>query len=162
MNAPNATSWSGICFGCTELISFKFPNVGNKIKNIDRATQGCYSLELLGNLDLNILDTAQGWLYLSPYDGVNSYKKIITIEWENNLKGDNSEKFFDMLTYVGSSNYGFYRKVSVESVEDLVLNHLDNCTESPANLKIPKATLEAMSSKSISSAASKGWTLVSA
>ena len=132
------------------------------MKSIDRATQGCYSLESIGNLDLNILDTAQGWTHLSPYDGSNSYKNMITIEWENSLKGDNNVKFFDMLTYVGNSYYGFYRKVSVESMENLVLNHLENCSSSPVSLKIPKATLEAMSSQAISSATSKGWTLVSA
>lgn len=160
MNAPNATSWSGICYGCSKLISLKFPNVGNRMKRIDRATQGCYSLKSIGNLDLNILDTAEGWVYLSPYDGVNSYKNIITIEWVNNLKGDNRVKFFDMLTYVGNTSYGFYRKVSVESIEDLVLNHLEDCVSNPVNLKIPKATLEAMSERAIASATSKGWTLV--
>ena len=162
MNVPNAISWGGICYGCTNLTSLKFPNVGNKMKIINRATQGCYSLKLIGNLDLNILDKAEGWTYLSPYDHPNSYKNMITIEWKNSLKGDNNVKFFDMLTYVGSSYYGFYRKVSVESMENLVLNHLENCSSSPVSLKIPKATLEAMSSQAISSATSKGWTLVSA
>lgn len=160
-NMSKVSRINSLAHGCIKLEEL-YINMPDTVTTIDRLIQDCKKIKKISYVNLDTLSKVTGWRYLAPYNNHKDFLYYITISWTGKITKETSPFLYDSLTYVNSSVYGIYMKVTVDSFEDLLNNHLYDYTDSSETptVYVPTAYETTISEVAIANAVSKGWTVV--
>lgn len=161
LNFSRLSKVNSLAYDCHKLEEL-YIDMPNTVTVWERLVQNCNKIKKIHCVNLDSLRNITGWRFFAPYNNHKDFMYYITVSWAGKLMEETSSFLLDALTYVNSTTYGIFKRITVESFEDLLNNHLhdySNSDESP-NVYVTIEYKDIISEEAVANAVSKGWTVV--